>query len=98
MEKNLLYLVIGFLALLVIFWLLNLLLIKKKNRTSVWLSRGVYISGILCVLVNIIRINMTYEVNRGMHFLSNTIVLISIIIAFVRWEKASSDDDYSYKE
>lgn len=94
MGNYLLYLVLGFLGLLVIFWLLNLLMLKIKNYTSIWLSRGVYVCGLLCVLLNIIRVFLTYEVNRGVHITSNIIVLINIIIAFIRWESKSNNNEY----
>ena len=100
MDKLMLYLTMGFLALVVVFWVSNLFVIKKKDRASVWLNRGLYISGILTVICNFFRVLPMEMAYKETMQAANAVALVCIIISFVRAElgKNSSYGEYVDKK
>ena len=93
MEQSLFYATVGLLALVVICWIGNLLVLARRQRPSLWLGRGVYLWGILCVVCNGARSVLVYEQYKGMFLLAHIIVLACILVAFARWESGRDGGD-----
>ena len=93
MEQNLFYATIITLVLVVLFWIVNLILLGIRQQASVWLSRGVYVSGIICAVCNAIRTFITYEQYKGFFVFAHIVVVVCILIAFVRWERSKDSAD-----
>lgn len=93
MEQSLFYATAGLLALVAVFWIGNLLVLGRRQRPSLWLSRGVYICGILCAVCSGVRSVLVYQQYKGMFVLAHIIVLGCILTAFVRWESGRDSSD-----
>lgn len=96
MDNLMLILTISFFAIVLICWVANLFVIKKRDRASVWLNRGLYISGMLTVIFNFFRVLPMEMAYKGTMQAANGIALVCIIISFVRSElgKNSSYGEY----
>ena len=86
MDKLMLILTISFFAIVLICWVANLLVIKKRDRASIWLNRGLYISGILTVIFNFFRVLPMEMAYKGTMQAANGIALVCIVISFIRAE------------
>ena len=84
------YLTCGVLALfglVLLCWIVNMLLAKRKNQSSIWLGRGVYVFGMLAVALNAVRAWMLYDDSKWVMMAAHVVVLLSVVVAFVRMEK-----------
>lgn len=86
MNTYLMYGTFVLLGLILVFWIINLVLIRKKGEPSVWVSRGLYISGLLAVAVNAVRMGMMTSTYPGTMVFANIVAFLCILIAFIRME------------
>lgn len=84
MNEILLYSAFVCLGLLLLCLVGNLIMVAKKGKPSVLLSRGLYVFGISAVICNGIRMAVG---GQGTLVLANVVVLICIVVAFVRMER-----------
>ena len=87
METILLYATFGFVGLMVVCMVLNIVNTAKNGTPSVWGTRGLYIFGIAAAVANTIRIALMKSNNRGTILFACGVVIICLIIGLVRSEK-----------
>lgn len=87
MNTYLMYGTFVLLGLLLVCWFINLILVQKKGEPSLWASRGLYIFGLLAVVLNAVRVGMTAKTYPGTLVFANIVAFICILIAFIRMEK-----------
>lgn len=84
--------VIGALLLIMmISWIINLVRAAKNKQPLRWLGRIVYISGILCIGLNVIRSWRIYENSAGIIIAAHAIALFSILSALIRSERQHNE-------
>ncbi len=87
MNTGLMYGTFVFLGLIVVCWVGNLVMVQKKGEPSLWLSRGLYLSGLIAVVLNALRMLVAVESYQGTLVFANIVAFVCILIAFVRMEK-----------
>ncbi|HIV17549.1 MAG TPA: hypothetical protein IAB17_06120 [Candidatus Alectryocaccobium stercorigallinarum] len=93
MESTILYAIFILGGLLVLCMVANIILTAKKGAPNKWLTRILYLSGIACVILSIVRIAMKYSENSTMLIIACVIVLASILISFWRSEHPVNSDE-----
>lgn len=93
MESTILYAIFILGGILLLCMIINIVLTAKKGAPSKWLTRILYISGIACVGLSIVRIAMKYSENSVMLIIACVIVLASILISFWRSEHPVNKDE-----
>ena len=87
MNQILMYGTFGFLALVLVCWIVSMVQVAKQGKASVWMSRGIYAFGAIAVILNLVRMAIVFDDYKGTMVLANVIALICILIAFVRAER-----------
>jgi len=77
-------LIIVFAVLMIICWIINLVRASKNKKPIPVLGHIVYISGMLCIILNAFRCWELYESSRGIFITAHAIALVSILSAFIR--------------
>ncbi len=88
MDNLLTYGTIGAFVVVLAAWIGNLVIAYRHGKPSAILGRCVYIFGILAALLNIVRVIRIYDNSQGVMLLANAIVLVCVIVAFYRSERA----------
>ena len=78
------YVLYGCGALILLLFIANLLLVKKRGEDSALIRRLLYVVAIIAVILGIIRAKFLYSETV---LFANVMVLICLIISFVRSEK-----------
>lgn len=78
------YVLYGCGALILLLFIANLLLVKKRGEDSALIRRVLYVVAIIAVILGIIRAKFLYSETV---LFANVMVLICLIISFVRSEK-----------
>ena len=86
MNTYLMYGTVVLLGLVIVCWIGNLILVQKKGGPSLWLSRGLYICGMLAVVLNAARMLVIRDTYRGTLVFANIVAFICILVAFIRAE------------
>lgn len=93
-ENTVMLCAIGALLLIMLTaWIINLIRAAKNKSPLRWLGRVVYMSGIICVVLNAIRTWRSYENSAGIFIAAHAIALFSILSAFVRSERQHTEKD-----
>lgn len=78
------YVLYGCGALILLLFIANLLLVKKRGEDSALIRRLLYVVAIIAVILGIIRAKFLYSETV---LFANVMVLLCLIISFVRSEK-----------
>lgn len=78
------YVLYGCGALILLLFIANLLLVKKRGEDSALIRRVLYVVAIIAVILGIIRAKFLYSETV---LFANVMVLLCLIISFVRSEK-----------
>lgn len=87
MNQILMYGTFGFLGLVVVCWIVSMVQVAKQGKASIWMSRGIYVFGLIAVVLNLARMTIAFDDYKGTMVFANVIALICILIAFVRAER-----------
>ena len=87
MNQILMYGTFGFLGLVLVCWIVSMVQVAKKGKSSIWMNRGIYAFGLVAVVLNLIRMTVVFDDYKGTMVFANVIALICILIAFVRAER-----------
>jgi len=96
MDNPMLILTIIFFAIVLICWIANLFVIKKRDRASIWLNRGLYITGMLAVICNFFRVLPMEMAYKGTMQAANGIAFVCILISYIRMELGKNTADAEY--
>ena len=86
-DKIFLYATFFFVGMMVLSLILNVFYTAKKEKPSVWGTRGLYGFGILAAIANGIRMVLTAHSDKGTLIFANVIVIICLVIGLIRSEK-----------
>lgn len=91
MRTYLTYGVLVLFGMVLLCWIINMILAKRKNENSVWLGRGVYMFGMLAVVLNAVRVWMLYDDSKGIMIAAHVVVLLSVVVSFFRMERENKN-------
>ena len=80
-----LYAAVALLALVLLCWIINLVLVARKKEPNLWISRLMYLAAIIAVILNAVRSAVVYT-GKSM-LVANIVVLVCVIISLVRMER-----------
>lgn len=87
MNQILMYGTFGFLGLVVVCWIVSMIQVAKQGKASIWMSRGIYVFGLIAIVLNLIRMTIAFDSYKGTMVAANVIALICILVAFIRAER-----------
>ena len=90
-DRAILCVIGALLLIMMISWIINLVRAAKNKQPLRWLGRIVYISGILCIGLNVIRSWRIYENSAGIIIAAHAIALFSILSALIRSERQHNE-------
>lgn len=80
-----LYTAVALLALVLVCWIVNLVLVSRKKEPNIWISRLMYLAAIIAVILNAVRSAVVYT-GKSM-LAANLIVLVCVAVSLVRMER-----------
>lgn len=80
------YISAGLLALVVLCWVINLLLVAKAGAPNIWLTRLMYLCAVAALILHGVRSFLVYE--EKTMFFATVVAFACIIISWVRTELA----------
>lgn len=84
--------IVAFFVLILVCWIGNIILVKRRGTSSSLLTTGLYLFGIAATACNLIRVVLLYEGSRGVMIATNLIALVCIIAAMIRARKGDEAD------
>lgn len=91
MNEYLMYATFVCLGIIVVCILANLMVSAKKGKTSKGVNRVMYLSAILAVVLNAVRMTFRSGDYNGTLVFANIVVLVSLLISFRRMERGEEN-------
>ena len=87
MNQILMYGTFGFLGLVLVCSIISMMQVAKKGKASIWVSRGIYLFGLIAVVLNLVRMTLVFDDYKGTMVAANVIALVCILVALLRAER-----------
>ncbi len=76
-----------FVGLMVVCMVASIILTARGGKSSVWMTRGLYVFGIIASVLNAIRIFLERESYKGTMVFASVVVVFCLIYGLIRSEK-----------